>query len=515
MILGHPAYLSMKPTMPDEKSYTSSDTMAADSAVRNDTAPVVNTDTQPSGLQTPSELDTDYDSSLAGSGFLEGSWATVSSEIDVSRIDELRSSGEEGEDHDSELSPLRTASAVHSESEIDAFSDSQYESDDGRIRKDRTYEYVTDQSWTDPDKSTPSNSTLSTLPGSYSRGLAAARTPAHSPSSTLTKAHLKQHSDHQWYKAKAPSGAEPKELLGDSQVQLVFPRISGEYGAGSVDTITSATPLLPIAEKSTSTFDAEQQNFRAVASQQLPEDDYIFLAGGCDEPRSRPSSCGSGQFVACESASHHAFLADTVDSRRGEKRKGFSIISDRIVERGKHRLYSEFEAVTDDAHAESYGRQQNAEQDQLSERVFRDGPERIIDSIADGYEQLNWDDFSSDSPRLNQGSQTILEARLIGPRTRCPVNQSWLDALSTARSQGLIKIEAPPSCRIKDDRSESLVSSDKQWFDLWEAREQMWNADPWTKFSLDDGILPIKDEANAAVSSRPSQARKIGNVKKM
>lgn len=506
--------MSMKFTMPDEESYTS-DIMAADSAVRNDIATVANTDTRPSGVQTPSELDTDYDASLAGSSFLEGSWATVSSDTGVSRIDELGSSGEEGEDNSSELSPRHTASAVHSESEIDALSDSPYDSDDDRIPHDRTYEYVTDQSWTDPDKSTPSNSTLSTLPGSYSRGLAAARTPAHSRSSTLTKAHLKQHSDHQWYKAEAPSVALPRESLVDSQVELVFPRISGEFGAGSVDTITSATPLLPIAGKSTSTMDAEQQNFRATASQQLPEDDYIFLADECDEPRSRPSSRGSGQFVACESSAHHAFLTDIIDSRRGEKRKGFSIINDRIVERGKHELCSEFELITDDAHAESLGRQQNAEQDQLSERVFGDVPERIIDSDPDGYERLSWDGFSSDSPRLNHGGQTILEARLIGPRTRCPVDQSWLDALSTARSQGLIKLDAPLPGGTKSDLPESLMSGEKHLFDFWEAREQLWDADPWTRLPLHDGILTTKNEPKPAVSLRPSEARKIGNVKKM
>lgn len=502
-------------TMADEKCYQSSETDALDHGVQDVTAPVHDLGTRPSGLQTPLEIDTDYDSSLAGSGFLEGSWATVSSDTGVSRIDELGSSEDEGEDNASELSPRHTASAVHSESELDAFSDSQYGSDDARARHDKTYEYVTDQSWTDPDKSTPSNSTLSTFPGSCSRGLAAARTPVHSRSSTLTRAHLTQHSQYQWIDAQAQPATVSQAGLGDSQVELVFPRIAGEFGTGSVDTITSVTPLLPIAgtPMSSSGLQTKEHDFRASASQQLPEDDYIFLAGSSDAPRSRkPSS----EHVASRPTTRHAFPANTVDCRRGEKREGIDIVRDGIVERGKHRLYSKLEAVADDAHAEPYRREHNAKQDQFPECIVREVAGRVIDFDTDGYERLSLEESSADvSPSHRPQYESMLEARLIGPRTRCPVNQGWLDALSLARSQGLIAVDEPRAFATDDGLSESLVSKERLLFDLREAQEQDFDERKRANSSPGNARLATISVATSAASSRPAQSRRNGHVRKM
>lgn len=404
----------------------------------------------------PLESDTDYEaSSLAGSDFLEGSWATVSSEGTGARaVDDLASSEDEDEEDSlNGLSPRHTASAVHSESEFDAFSDSANESDDGRTANSRTYEYVTDQSWTDPDTSTPSNSTLSTVPGSFSRGLANARTPKHSRSSTLTRAHLDEHSRSRLLEAQEQSIITQLE---NSQVELVFPRIAGEFGAGSVDTITSSTPLLPIEEQSNASYEPRpmQHNFRAAADQQLSEDDYIFLPNAT--ARTQSQSLINDSNLDAGTAAHHAFSTYPADGRRGEKRQRLDIVSDDFDERGKRGVDSFVRPFSDDKHAEPCEGEQNAEQERIEEQFVREIPERVVDIDTDGYERLNAAEAYSDSlteandnlPWEPSQGPSSLTARLMGIRTKCPVQREWLDAVSEARSRGQFVID--PSTNSTD-----------------------------------------------------------------
>lgn len=403
----------------------------------------------------PLEIDTDYEaSSLAGSDFLEGSWATVSSDDAGARAADDLASSEDGDEEDSlsGLSPRHTASAVHSESEFDAFSDSANESEDGQPANSRTYEYVTDQSWTDPDKSTPSNSTLSTVPGSFSRGLANARTPKHSRSSTLTSAHLDEHS-----RARLVEAQEQSIIthLEDSQVELVFPRIAGEFGAGSVDTITSSTPLLPIEEQSNASYEPRpmQHNFRASADQQSSEDDYIllpYIAGSQSQCLVTDNNLDAG------ATAHHAFSTYPANGRRGEKRQRIGIVRGGLDERGQRCVDSLVEPLSDDKHAESCEGEQNAEQEWIEEQFVREIPERVVDIDADGYERLNATDAFSDSltdatenlPWDTPQGPSSLTARLIGIRTKCPVQRDWLEAVSEARSRGQFVID--PSTNSTD-----------------------------------------------------------------
>lgn len=434
-------------TMPDDHKYTPSKTKDPDNHQTHNMPVQASDGGQIQDLDDKLlvKIDTDYAASSIADSDLEGSWATVSSgDTGTSVLDDLASGDEEENDSLNGLSPLNTASAVHSESEFDAFSDSANESDDAQPADSKTYEYVTDQSWTDPEETTPSNSTRSTVPGSFSRGLANARTPKHSRSSTWTEAHLSKHSRKQLAAAQGQSIVQ----LSDSQVELVFPRIAADFGAESVETITSSTPLLPLTEQSNASSDTRptQHNFR-VDNQQLPEDDYVLLANSAVGSYSR--SLVADNNVDSGAAAHHAFSTYPLDGRRGEKRERVEFFGDGIDQRGKRSFDSSIEPVADDEHPELCERQQDAKQEQFTEQLVG-LPERVVDSDTDGYERLNAtdaycdsvDDSTDDLPWESAGAPSSLTARLIEIRTNCPVQRDWLDAVSEARIRGQIVIQA-------------------------------------------------------------------------
>ncbi|KAJ9108808.1 hypothetical protein QFC21_000128 [Naganishia friedmannii] len=413
------------------------------------------------GSKSPLAGDSDTDlgaSSSSASEFLEGSWATLSSaEVTSSQLEDLGSSDDEEKDSNGQLSPHPASSVMLSDSEFEPFSDSAYESDDPELTTTgKTYEYVTDQSWTDPDKSTPSNSTLSTMQGSFSRGLVSARTPAHSRASTLTRGHLTQLSRYQ--------PVEIAEVLEDSQVELVFPRIPGEFGAGSTDTITSTSPLLSVQDQINASpkSQAKHHNFRDCSDQQSSEDDYIVLPTSSSEPSSRFATKPDDTTRAAATATaHHAFPTYPFHSRRGEK-QGLELVDgirDGISQRGKRVLEPN---VSGNRHAEQYGKKHKKSQHkQYSEYPIESIAQRVLDPDQNGYQRLSLglatDVTSSVQDEFCDFVENV-DGRLLGSRTTWPVDQSWLDALSLARSQGLIMVDEPNACSEADILSFGSVS---------------------------------------------------------
>ncbi|KAJ9125261.1 hypothetical protein QFC22_000216 [Naganishia vaughanmartiniae] len=401
------------------------------------------------GSKSPLEGDSDVDlgaSSSSVSEFLEGSWATLSSEeVTSSQLEDLGSSDDGDKDSTGNLSPHHASSVVLSDSEFEPFSDSAYESEELDLpTTGRTYEYVTDQSWTDPDKSTPSHSTLCTEQGSFSRGLGNARTPAHSKASTLTREYLTQLSRYQ--------PADFAEVLEDSQVELVFPRLPGEFGTGSTDTITSTSPLLSVqaqidaAPKSRS----KHHNFRDCSDQQSSEDDYIVLTAASSQPSPRPITRRPDDTAGPTPAAHHAFPTYPLDSRRGDK-QGLEFVgglADGIDQRGKRSFESKLSGVSNNQHAERSGKKhKKPQQKQYSEYPIKSIAQRVLDPDQNGYQRLSLG-LAADSTGSFPADDFCdfienVDARLIGSRTTWPVDQSWLDALSLARSQGLIMVDEP------------------------------------------------------------------------
>lgn len=395
-------------------------------------------------------------SSTSASELLEGSWETLSSEeVTSSQLEDLESSDDGDKDSMGNLSPHNTSSVVHSDSEFEPFSDSAYESEELEApATGRTYEYVTDQSWTDPDKSTPSNSTLSTMQGSFSRGLASARTPVHSRASTLTREHLTQLSRHQ--------SVEITEILENSQVELVFPRISGEFGAGSTETITSTSPLLSVQAQIDASPKSRpnQGSFRGCSDQQSSEDDYIVLPASSSEPSSHFVTKSDGTSGGA-AASHHAFPTYPFHGRRGDK-QGLELVGglrDRIDQRGKRAFEPKLSGVSGNEYAEQYGKKyKKSQQKRHSEYPIESIAQRVLDPDQNGYQRLSLGLGTDETGSIPDDFCDFVED--VDEQPTWPLDQSWLDALFLARSQGLNLEEAAGACSANDVLSFSSASLD-------------------------------------------------------